>query len=132
MSIVRPGRVKYATATKEVAHGAPCEEKGFVGMAIKQVAAPAGTGLGSTLITNVQVGELFVIVTKGEIVITNPSGTFHEGDTVYIKVADNALADAYTTGYVKFGRVKEIAPTRGLATGKMRVDLDAKDSLELA
>ena len=67
---------------------------------------------------------MFFIVTKGEVVITNPAVAFAEGAVVYLTTATNALA---TSTGVKYGRVKEIAPTRGLATGKVRVDLDAKD-----
>lgn len=128
MTEIRPGAREYVVATKAVVHGAPCVEKNYVGVALKQIAAPAGTGLGSSLINTIQVTEAFVIATKGRVYITNPASAFAKGDPVYITVADNSLVAGAGTGIVKFGRVAEIAGERGVGTGKMRVDLDAKDS----
>lgn len=126
MPEVRPGQVHYTVATKAVAHGAPCTEDGFVGTAIKQVAAPAGTGLGSALITQVQVGESFVIQIKGRVYVANGIGAV-KGSPIYIIAATNALT--LTVGAnLKFGRCTEVAGTRGVGTGQMRVDLDAKDT----
>jgi hypothetical protein len=129
----RPGQVHYAVATKAVLHGAPCSEDGFTGVAIKQIAAPAGTGLGSTLITTVAIGEAFIIQIKGRVYVAN-TGTgspYVKGDTLYLTLATYALTKtgpqvAGTTH--KFGRVTEVAGTRGVGTGQMRVDLDAKDT----
>lgn len=134
MAELRPGQVHYvAAATKTVVHGAPAVEQGFAGVGYKQVAAPAGTGLGSTLVTTVQVGEAFIIQHKGQVYIANTrfgGGTFAAGDIVNIRVSDNALttaaADASTI--FKYGRVEAIAGSRGVGTGQMRVDLDARDS----
>lgn len=124
----RPGRSFYCTATKPVAHGAPVTELGRVGQAIKQVAAPAGTGLGSALITTVQIGERFNIRTWGRHYFTNArqeGGTFAKGDPVYIRASDNLLT-ATDTGNLPFGYVAEVAGERGVGAGKMRVDLDEK------
>ncbi len=128
MPDTRPGRGKYVIATKAVLHGAACVEKKFAGISIKQVTAPAGTGLGSVLISTVQVGERFFISTKGAVVIANPGAMFAEGDPVYIRESDNVLQSASGGGIVKFGRASDIAPTQGVPTGFMRVDLDARDS----
>jgi hypothetical protein len=130
MPEIRPGRGHYAVATKEVAHGAPCIEDGFAGVAIKQVVAPGGTGLGDDLITNVQIGENFFIECKGLVYVTNSkqeTGTFAKGDAVYIRTSDNLLT-ATSGGNKKYGRVEAIAGERGVGVGKMRVNLDAKDS----
>lgn len=133
MGYERPGERFYPTqATKAVLHGAPCAENGVVGVAIKQVAAPFGTGLGSALINQVQVAEKFVIDTKGivEVINTGISGAT-KGAPVYITVATNALtltgpASAGVTE--KFGRVAELAGERKTPTGKLRINLDMKDS----
>lgn len=131
MPEIRPGSVHYVTAaTKAVLHGAPAIEDGYPGIAIKQVAAPAGTGLGDTKITTVQVGEAFIIQHKGQVLVNNSKqegGTFAKGDVVYIRTADN-LITATSTGNSKFGRVEAIATERGIPTGKMRVDLDSRDT----
>jgi Uncharacterized conserved protein (DUF2190) len=120
-----PGARKYVVATKITNHRAPCIEKNFAGQAIKQKAAPGGTGLGATALTQIGVGEQFVIITKGLVYLDN-TVPFAEGDPVYIVAATNALT-AVSAGNVKFGRVYEVAGQRGVGTGKMRVDLDAKD-----
>jgi Uncharacterized conserved protein (DUF2190) len=127
----RPGRAHYATATKEVAHGAPCVEDNFAGIAIKQIAAPGGTGLGDDLITKVQVGEQFIIEHKGLWTVPNvdaAAATFAVGDDVWIDPDDNTTTSAHAGNEAKFGRVEAIAGQRGTPTGKMRVDLDARDS----
>lgn len=126
MPEVRPGQVHYAVATKAVANGAPCTEDGFSGVALKQVAAPAGTGLGSVLITQVQIGENFIIQIKGRVYVDNLISAV-KGSPVYIIAASNLLTLTVGTN-LKFGRVTEVAGTRGVGTGKMRVDLDAKDT----
>jgi hypothetical protein len=129
----RPGQIDYHTATKAVNHGAPCTEDASVGIAIKQVAAPAGTGLGAVAINQVAIGEQFAIVKRGRVYVDN-AGTgapYTKGTLLYIITASNALTNAAQTpptGY-KFGRVVEVAGQRGVGTGKMRVDLDDRDSI---
>lgn len=131
MGEVRPGRVHYATATKLVLHNMPTSEDGFAGVARKQQAAPAGTGLGATIITQVQIGEAFVIEHKGQVRLPNPIGavTFIKGDPVYLTTASNVMAKAGGAGIVPFGRVEAVAPERGLPTGFMRVNMDTRDTL---
>lgn len=126
MPEVRPGQVHYTVATKAVNHGAPCTEDGFVGIAIKQVAAPAGTGLGATAITQVAVAEAFIIQIKGRVYVPNGISAV-KGSPIYIVAASNALT-LTAGGNLKFGRCTEVAGTRGVGAGQMRVDLDAKDT----
>lgn len=130
MAEIRPGAREYVTATKVVAHGAPCTENNYVGIALKQIEAPYGTGLDDDLITKVQVDEEFVIAIKGRVYVSNvdaAGGTFTtKGEPVYIIAASNLLTSA-SGGNLKYGRVAEVAGERGVGTGKMRVDLDAKD-----
>jgi len=130
MPEVRPGQRVYVTATKAVNHGFPCTELGFTGVAIKQLLPPGGTGLASNLFVQVQVGEKFVIQTKGQVYVANTDAaatTFAKGAAVYIIAATNLLTSA-SAGNLKFGRVMEIAGERGVGTGQMRVDLEARDS----
>jgi hypothetical protein len=118
----------YATATKAVNHGLPCVEVGFVGVAVKQQAAPGGTGLGATAITQVGVGEKFGILIKGTVYVANLISAV-KGSPVYIVAATNLLTLTSNSGAnPKFGRVEAIAGERGVGTGQMRVDMDAKDS----
>jgi len=79
----------------------------------------------------VQVGEDFVIETKGLVTVPNVNaagGTFAVGAAVYIDPDDNTLTSAHAGNELKYGRVEAIAGDRGTATGKMRVNLDQKAS----
>jgi hypothetical protein len=133
MGEVRPGRVHYTTATKAVLHNYPSSEDGFVGVARKQQAYPAGTGLGAQVITQVQVGEAFIIELRGLVRLPNPINavTFAKGDPVYITPATNALAKTgpASATNLPFGRVEAIGPERGLPTGFMRVNMDSRDNI---
>lgn len=139
MPEVRPGQVHYATATAVLTHGQACAVDGFVGQAIKQQAAPAGTGLGALAITQIAIGEKFIIQIKGRIYLANTTTGLTgggalaaiKGSPVYITLATGILnITGPASGTVaRFGRVTEIAPERGIATGNIRVDLDAKDGL---
>jgi hypothetical protein len=135
----RPGQVHYATATAILTHGQACVIDGFVGQAIKQQAAPAGTGLGASAITQIAIGEKFIVQIKGRIYMANTQTGLAgatalsaiKGSPVYITIATGILnITGPASGTVaRFGRVTEVAPERGVATGNMRVDLDAKDGL---
>lgn len=139
MPEVRPGQVHYTTATKAVNHGAPCSEDGFHGIAIKQVAAPAGTGLGSALITAVAIGEKFIIQFKGRVYLANTTNgqtgggalSAVKGSGIYITIATNLLTlTGPASGTVgRFGRCTEVAGERGVGAGQIRIDLDARDTL---
>lgn len=122
---IRPGRVHYATATKEVAHGAPCTEEGFVGIAVKQQVPVAGVGLGDSTITTIAIGEDFVIELLGLVTITN-SGGFVVGDKLYIDPSNNTVTKTVGSN-LKFGIVEAVAGERGTPTGKCRVNTNVKD-----
>jgi hypothetical protein len=126
MPYERPGERYYpAAATKAVLHGAPCVEDGICGIAIKQQAAPFGTGLGAAVINQVQVGEDFVIDCKGIVEVAAIGGA-SKGELIYITDATNALGNAGGAGTHVFGKVVELAGERGTLTGNMRVNLDLK------
>lgn len=123
----RPGNSYYATLSKELTlnHGDVCEEDGFVGVAVKQKARGFADGMADQ--AKIDKGEAFLILTKGVVTVDTISG-LAPGDDVYIIVAENKLTETQT-GNAKFGRVTEIAGERGCPTGKVRIDLDAKDTI---
>lgn len=125
MPYERPGERYYPTAaTKAVLHGNPCVEENVAGVAIKQVAAPFGTGLGSTLISTVQVGEKFVIDTQGIVEVPNTGiAAAAKGAVVYIATATNALSLASGAGLLRYGVVVELAGERKTPTGRLRIKL---------
>lgn len=123
----RPGKMHYAVATKTVVHGESVTEAGVVGTAVKQQLAPFGTGPASNAaLKTVQIGESFAIITKG-IVEVAAVGSPVVGDPIYIVAADNTLTKTASANF-KYGRIAEIAGSRGTPTGRMRVNLDLKDS----
>lgn len=125
MPYSRPGYMRYATATKAVWHGDPVTESGFVGVAVKQKTASAGAASGTPQ-HQIAVGENFAIISKGVVQVAAVSAAA-VGDPIYIVAATNALTKT-SGGNVKFGMVTQLAGTQGTPTGKMRVDLDAKDA----
>jgi hypothetical protein len=139
MPEVRPGEVHYATAVRALVHGAACAVDNFVGVALKQQAAPAGTGLGAAAITTIAIGEKFIVQIKGRVYLANTvtgiAGATAlgavKGSPVYITLATDLLniAGPASGTVARFGRVTEVAPERGVAAGNIRVDLDAKDTI---
>jgi hypothetical protein len=125
MPYSRPGYMQQATATKAVWHGAPVTESNFVGIAVKQKAPSAGAASGTPQ-HQIAVGEDFNIITKGIVQVDAVAG-FAVGDPVYIVEADNTLTETVGSN-LKFGRVVYIAGQQGTPTGKVRIDLDKKDS----
>lgn len=126
----RPGAIAVdVVATKQVNHGAITWEEGKPGVAVKTLADLATAGLVSPKV--VAIGEKFNMIIKGVVQITNPSGAFARGDSVYITKATNVLNNTGpASGTVgKVGVVAEVAGQRGTPTGMMRVNLDSKDVL---
>lgn len=127
MPYSRPGKDFYFTATKAVQHGAPVTEAGITGVAIKQKAAPFGTGPASNVaLSRVEIGEDFAILVKGVVQVPFVS-TSVKGDPIYIIAASNTLTKT-ASGNVKFGVVVEVQSQRGTPSGLMRVDLDLKST----
>lgn len=129
MPYQRPGNGKYVTNASggAINHGAPVLVSNYVGVAVKQK-APAVT---DALATHKQIanGEDFFLITKGEVQVANTGiAAAVKGDAIYIVPATNALTTTATAN-TKFGRVAEVAGKRGVPTGKVRIDLDAKDSI---
>lgn len=122
MPYKRPGEGVYVTATKEVLHGKPSTENGFVGVAVKQKAAGWNSVVADA--SKILVGEKFFLITKGIVQVDAVEG-FAVGDPTYIKAADNTLNETNTN--LKFGRVVEVAGQRGTPAKKVRINLDMKD-----
>lgn len=125
MPYSRPGYMYYATATKAVNHGDPCVENGVCGVAVKQKAPPS-TAAAGTPQKQIAVSEPFAIISKGVVQVPNTI-TATKGAPIYITAATNALT-LTAAGNVKYGLCVEVAGQRGTPTGRMRVDLDKKDS----
>lgn len=125
MPYSRPGYMKYVTATKAVWHGDPATESKMVGVAVKQKAPSAGAASGTPQ-HQIAIAEEFALISKGVVQVAALAGAA-VGDPLYIVEADNTLTETAGSN-LKFGRVIELGGTRGTPTGKMRVDLDTKDS----
>lgn len=125
MPYSRPGAIQLVTATKAVWHGDPATEDGFVGVAVKIKAPGAGAGSGTPQ-KQIAVDEDFNLIRKGEVQVDALAGA-DVGDALYIVAADNTLTETSGSN-LKYGRVTATAGIKGCPTGKMRVDLDAKDS----
>jgi hypothetical protein len=134
MPYQRPGPSVYVTndTAGTIAHGSPVQEDDFVGIAVKQKAVGWAEGLAAQAV--IQPGEDYLILHKGVVQVDTVSG-FAKGDDVYIAAA--SVTDGVTTyalsetdGAQPFGKVIEtVADGRGVPTGKVRIDLDAKDSV---
>jgi hypothetical protein len=140
MPEVRPGEVHYAKrggAAPTIKHGQPILQDGFAGIALKQQAYPAGTGLGAAAITDIVANENYIVQIKGRVYIAQTvtglvGGTalaMAKGDTLYVSDAGVVAKTGPVSATVaKLGRVTEVAPERGVGAGMARVDLDARDS----
>lgn len=117
------GGKHYTTATKAVNHGDPAIENGIPGQALKQAIPGAASGAG-TPYTQIGIGEKFVIQYKGVVIVTDPGlSSPAVGDLVYIIAATNVITKT-ASGNVKFGVITRLGGTRGLASGKLAIDLD--------
>jgi hypothetical protein len=125
----RPGNIEVdVTATKQVNHGDLCFEEGKVGVAVKTLADAATAGLVSPKV--IAVGELFNMIIKGTVQVANGISATR-GAAVYMTKATNALTltGPASSTVARVGVVSEVAGQRGTPTGKMRINLDAKDQL---
>lgn len=122
----RPGRVVYLTAASDLTHGQAVKQSGFVGQAIKQAAPSWQTGYSA--VKTIATDEDYALRIKG--VVCVPSTGISSpavGDAVYI-TSGNALTKTSSSN-TAFGRIVGVAGSRGVPTGFVRIDLDAKDSI---
>lgn len=140
MPYERPGAGVYVIATKSTPHNAPATENGLVGIAVKQKALSWKAGYAEAIAPAVAIGEQFHIRTKGiRQVLTSGYGAgiaaATKGAAVYIRPADNTLQiePAAVPTDLPFGRVVElVGDNRGVDAGKVRIDLDQKDTVAAA
>jgi hypothetical protein len=122
----RPGAGTHVTNDSggSLTHGQPAKLQGFVGVLVKQKATAWSDGLApSTVIAS---GEKCWMITRGIVQVTTVGG-FAKGDPIYI-TPTNTLSETATNNF-KFGRVVEVVGDgRGVPTGKVRINLDEKDS----
>jgi Uncharacterized conserved protein (DUF2190) len=122
----RPGPGVYVTnGGTAVPHGSPQVNAGFVGVAVKQKVR--GWSDAFSIQATIDANEPFFLITKGVVQVTNTGITANvKGDPIYITPASVLTATVGTNA--KFGRIVEVAGSRGTPTGKVRIDLDSKDS----
>lgn len=128
----RPGPGVYVTnPTAPIPHGSPQTVNGFAGVAVKQK-----TRLWSdaySIAATIDIGEPYFLITKGVVQVGNADpgiAAAAVGTPIYITTAGVLTT---TTGTPKFGRVVEnggatAGGPRGTPPGKVRIDLDTKDS----
>lgn len=126
----RPGPGVYVTnGGTAIQHGQPVYNAGFVGVAVKQ--QPRQWQDSYAIQAQIDPGEPYFIITKGIVQVPNTGITANvKGDPIYMTNATSVLtATGPGSGTVsKFGRIAEVSGVRGVPTGKVRIDLDAKDS----
>ena len=131
----RPGQFHYTTngTAGTIKHGNPVISNNVPGVAVKQKAVSWKKGLAEQDL--IQPGEDYGIIAKGIVEVDDVSG-FAKGDAVYIVAA--SVTSGVTTyaltetgsGNTPYGRVVEVVGGgRGVPTGKVRIDLDKKDSV---
>ncbi len=125
----RPGPGVYVqNGGTPIQHGTPqVSAGGFVGVAVKQKVRAWSDAY--SIQAQIDANENYYLITKGVVQVGNQDAGIAasaKGTALYIIVATGVLTT--TTGTPKFGRIVAIAGERGTPTGKIRVDLDAKDS----
>jgi len=122
----RPGPGVYVTNSTgdAIVHGAPCLVSNFAGVAVKQRTPPWTQGFEP--VAMIAEDEPFYILTKGIVQVSNADiDEAEKGDEVWIS-EDGSLG---TSGDAPFGRIVEVAGERGTPMDRVRIDLDAKDSI---
>ena len=124
----RPGPgVHVINGGTAIQHGTPQVNSGFVGVAVKQKVRAWSDAY--SIQAQIDANEPYYLITKGIVQVPNTDAgvsALAKGAPVYISAA-GALTGTGPAGG-KFGRIVEIAGERGTPAGKVRIDLDAKDS----
>ena len=134
MPVNRPGNIYYTTndETGSLEHGQLVIADEIVGVAIKQKSVSWKLGLADQAL--IAVGEKYALITKG-IVEVPLVGGLAKGDDVYLAAASTTdgvttFALSETATGTRVGRVVEVVGDgRGVPAGKVRIDLDKKDSV---
>lgn len=127
MTVLRPGRGVHLIADKLITHAKPHYQAGLRGIVQKQDEPKSFDSLASR--TQVQSGIKYFLLTKGETEVDALAGAT-VGATVFINTTTDALTLTDPgAAAVPFGRVTNLPGTFGLPAGRMRVDMDLKDTV---
>lgn len=126
MTVLRPGRAVDLIANKVITHAKPHYQGGLVGIVQKQDEPGSFDSLASRRL--VQPGIKYVLEVKGDTEVDALAGAT-VGAAVYISTVDDTLSLVDDANHVAFGRVSALPDTFGLPTGRMRVDMDLKDTV---
>jgi predicted RecA/RadA family phage recombinase len=102
---------------------------GFVGVAVKQLARTWSDAF--AVQATIDAGEPYFLITKGVVQVPNTGISANvKGDAIYMTNATSVLTPTGPgSGTVsKVGRIVEVAGSRGTPAGRVRIDLDTKDS----
>lgn len=120
----------HVTASAALRDDTLAGDDGFAGLAIKQQAPAAYTVRDD--VNLIASGEKYFLWDTGEADVAIPAGlgfTPVKGTALWIDPATNALANATGAGLLKLGKVRYVAPERGLTTGLMTVSFDARKDM---
>lgn len=123
----RPGPGVYVVnGGSAIQHGTAQANSGFVGVAVKHAARSWQDGY--SIQAQIDASEPYYLITKGVVQVADPGlSSPAKGDAVYITAATGVITKT-SGGNVKYGRIVELTGVRGVPTGKVRIDLDTKDS----
>lgn len=102
----------------------------FAGLVIKQLMPGAYTPRDD--VNLVAVNEKYYLWDSGEADVEIPAGLGFvpvKGTALWIDPVDNVLYNAAAAGRLKLGKVRYVAPERGLSTGFMTVSFDARKDM---
>lgn len=130
MSYERRRRGLDLTANALLTHGVPHYQAGVAGVPVKQDNPKTLDSLAAR--TQIASGVKYFLRTKGEAEVDNTTlAGATVGQAVYIVRATDALT--LTAGgaglNLPFGRVSSLAGGFGTPTGKLRIDMDLKDTI---
>lgn len=132
----RPGPGVYVTnGATPIAHGSAQTNSGFVGVAVKQKVRAWSDAY--SIQATIDANEPYFLITKGVVQVSNADAGIAAaavGASVWITTATPGVLTT-TTGTPKFGRIVEqggaaggAGGPRGCPPGRVRIDLDTKDS----